>query len=291
MLVLIIGSEGQLGKCLYDKKFLSPLEIKFFNKKDLDITNFDKVCRLLKQLSPSYVINAAAYTNVDEAENEASKAFLINKYAVKNLAQACLLSNTKLIHFSTDYVFDGQSSTPYIENDLCNPKTVYGKSKLEGEIAIKESGCKFFIIRTSWVFSEYGNNFLKTMLNISKQKKLINVVNDQIGSPTYAGDIANATYKLISLDILKNIKPQILHFSGNTPCSWFDFAEEIFKCLEKTFSNNSVVIKPISSEDFQSKAKRPKYSLLNSYKIKKLIDIKESNWKKAIDVCIKKIHN
>ena len=129
------------------------------------------------------------------------------------------------------------------------------------------------------------------MLNISKQKKLINVVNDQIGSPTYAGDIANATYKLISLDILKNIKPQILHFSGNTPCSWFDFAEEIFKCLEKTFSNNSVVIKPISSEDFQSKAKRPKYSLLNSYKIKKLIDIKESNWKKAIDVCIKKIHN
>lgn len=281
MIVLILGANGQVGRDLSlrmqgDDKF----EVKSFSRDELDIENHDLVKRYIEDLEPHVIVNAAAYTKVDQAEKDKDKCISINSIAVKNLAQICKQSSVTLIHISTDYVFDGVSKDPYTETDEVNPLNVYGSSKLGGEKWIVESGVDYYIIRTSWVFGEYGNNFVKTMLKLGRVKEELNIVNDQFGGPTYAGDIS----KLI-IEILKK-KPEcgLYHFAGYPYVSWFEFAEFIFKkSLDKKILQKIPHINGIPSSEFVQLAKRPLNSELSTEKITRALITKPSDWKKELN--------
>jgi dTDP-4-dehydrorhamnose reductase len=254
----------------------------FTDVTELDITNKEAVLRYLESNKISIVVNCAAYTNVDKAEDEIEKADLINHIGPKYLAEVCRDRNGFLIHISTDYVFDGTKNTPYVETDKTNPLGVYGETKLRGENAIINSGCEYVIIRTSWLYSSFGKNFLKTMRMLTSDKESLKVVFDQAGTQTYAHDLANVIYAIIQNDDTTNIKNQIYHYSNEGVCSWYDFAVAINEAFE-----NSCNVKPCHSDEFSGKVTRPNYSVLDKTKIKKALDIEIPYWRASMLDCIK----
>lgn len=267
MVVLVTGANGQVGQSL---QFIAPkytnIQFVFCDSSTLDITNLNNVEQLFKQFKPNFCINAAAYTAVDKAESEPGKARLINVDGAKNLAEVCKEFDTILLHISTDFVFDGTKNTPYTEEDIPNPTGVYGQTKLDGEKAIQETWHKHFIIRTSWVYSQFGNNFMKTMLRLASERDKLSVVNDQIGTPTNAVDLAEVLIKIIlktrnSQPVTRNFG--IYNFSNEGQCSWYDFANKIFE-----FNNIKINLEPIPTISFPTPAKRPAYSVLDKSKIK-----------------------
>jgi dTDP-4-dehydrorhamnose reductase len=282
--ILVTGSKGQLGSEIADLKGQFS-ECTFFltDKEELDITNETQIEEFVIKNNINAIINCAAYTSVDKAEDDKELAYKINYLAVKNIAEIVRKHQLKLIHVSTDYVFDGTSEVPYSETDATNPKNVYGYSKLLGEKALLEiNPSNSLIIRTSWLYSSFGHNFVKTILKLSKEKAQITVVNDQIGSPTYAKDLAIVILKLILKLDTKQV--EIVHYSNSGKCSWFQFAQEIINNAE-----SECKVLPISSEAFNSKAFRPNFSLLNTEKIKKSFQIRIPNWKDSLKVCLNKM--
>jgi dTDP-4-dehydrorhamnose reductase len=254
--ILVTGASGQLGKCLQDVAEKYPdYDFHFKTSKELDITTKEKISSLFEQEKFDYCINCAAYTAVDRAETDKENAFLVNAEAVKYLVESCKENKTILIHISTDFVFDGTKGEPYTEEDIPNPINVYGASKLKGEQYVQQLLSKYFIIRTSWVYSEYGHNFVKTMLRLGAERDEVSVVNDQIGSPTYAGDLADAILKIISSQATNY---GIYHYSNEGAISWCEFAIAIFR--KKKIK---IKVNPISYDKFPSLAKRPKYSVLD----------------------------
>ncbi|WP_445709933.1 dTDP-4-dehydrorhamnose reductase [Flavobacterium sp.] len=281
MVVLVTGANGQLGQAL---QFIygdyPEIQFVFCSSSELDITKLNVCSSVFKKIKPNYCINAAAYTAVDKAEVELKKAFEINVKGVENLANVCKEYNTILIHISTDFVFDGQSSKAYTEKDIPNPKGVYGRTKLDGEQKIQNIWDKHFIIRTSWVYSHFGNNFMKTMIGLGNERESLSVVNDQIGTPTNAVDLSRVLIKII---LFPNDKRQkvfgIYNFSNEGFCSWFDFAKEIFR-----INNIQIDLKPISTSSYPTPAERPKYSVLDKTKIKTIFDIEISEWKDSLHI-------
>lgn len=278
MKVLVTGSGGQLSS-EFENIYSKNNDWSFVSVNDLDITRRKKVLDYFKNKTIDLVINCAAYTAVDLAEDEINKCYRVNEIGVINLDVACKLFNAKLIHFSTDYVFDGNNKKPYTELNDTNPITVYGKSKLAGETILTKSTTKSIIIRTSWVYSRFGNNFVKTMIKLSKDKEILNVVEDQYGSPTNAEDLALATIKIIENKSYIWKHGEVFHYSNEGQCSWYEFAKQIFELLN--FNNIKVV--PISSKEFKTKAVRPKYSLLDKSKIKTKFNIKIDKWEKSLE--------
>jgi dTDP-4-dehydrorhamnose reductase len=228
MKILVIGSKGQLGQCLNDQLAIAEHEVIYTSRGQIDIAAFEETKAQILEISPDIVINATAYTAVDKAQVERQAADRINHIAVARIASSCSEIGCWLIHISTDYVFDGAASHPYVENAETNPQGVYGNSKLKGELAIAASGCKYLIIRTAWVYSEYGNNFLKTMLRLGADREELSIVGDQIGCPTYAQDIAKSIVSILSSLELKGSSSGIYHYCGDEPCSWYEFARAIF---------------------------------------------------------------
>ena len=288
MVVLVTGANGQLGKSL---QFIAPnypdIHFVFCSSTDLDISNVENCQAVFSKIKPNYCINAAAYTAVDKAESEAEKAHLINVIGAKNLADVCKEYSTVLLHISTDFVFDGDfskllplaQSRGYSENDIPNPTGVYGQTKLEGEKVIQATFDNYYIIRTSWVYSQFGNNFMKTMLRLASERDSISVVNDQIGTPTNAVDLANALIQIILID---NRQPTtgnfgIYNFSNEGQCSWYDFAKEIFE-----INNKNIDLKPIPTLSFPTPAKRPKFSVLDKSKIKQVFGIEIKSWEERL---------
>jgi dTDP-4-dehydrorhamnose reductase len=280
--ILVTGSNGQLGKELQQLAAAYPqYKFVFASREDLKLHHFPLVENFFIAAKPQYCINCAAYTAVDKAEDEKDLAMLVNGEAVGNLAAICKKYNTKLIHISTDYVFDGESETPYKEDDPTSPVNTYGYSKLLGEqLCIKENN-EAIIIRTSWVYSSFGHNFVKTMMRLMNERNEINVVSDQIGSPTYAADLAR-----IILDIITFGKWEsgIYHFSNEGKISWYEFAVAI---KERIKSNCS--INPIPTSAYPTPAKRPHYSLLNKEKVKAVYQIPVPDWKDSLQKCINQI--
>jgi len=274
--VLVTGAKGQLAltlKELYKEKE-SELDLVFVSKQELNINNEDAVNYFFRKNKFDYCINCAAYTAVDSAENDQEKAKNINTLGPKNLAVACRKNNISLIHISTDYVFDGNKPEPYNESDQTNPLSVYGMTKLKGEELIAEHLVEHFIIRTSWLYSEHGNNFMKTMICLSQDRELLSVVEDQIGTPTYAKDLASVIFKII---ITNNKAYGLYHYSNEGIASWYDFAKAIF---EET--NTKIKLLPIKSESYPTPAKRPNFSVLDKTKIKTNLQIEIPYWRDSL---------
>ena len=282
MVVLVTGASGQLGQSLqHIANDYSNCNFLFVSSKELDITNQEKVNQFFEGNKIDFCINAAAYTAVDKAETETEKAHAINVLGPKYLAIACKKNKAKLIHISTDFVFDGTSTKPYLETDVVNPLGVYGATKLKGELEIMHNMSDYFIIRTSWVYSQFGNNFMKTMLRLASERNSLNIVSDQIGSPTNAVDLAKAIMVIVSHFQLptSSFEPKfgIYNFSNEGTTSWYDFAKEIFR-----INNVSIIVNPIVTEAFPTPAKRPKYSVLDKSKIKNAFNIEIKSWKEAL---------
>ena len=282
MVVLVTGASGQLGQSI---QFIATnhlnINFVFCNSSDLDITNKENCTTIFHTIKPDYCINTAAYTAVDKAESEPDKAHLINVVGAKNIAEACKEFDTNLIHISTDFVFDGTKNSPYNEMDLPNPKGVYGQTKLAGEKAIQNVFSNYFIIRTSWVYSQFGNNFMKTMLRLASERDTISVVDDQIGTPTNAVDLAEVIVQII-LNNSQQSCPEnygIYNFSNEGQCSWYEFAKKIFETNEI-----KVNLFPIPSTAFPTPAVRPKYSVLDKIKIKTTFGIEIKPWEQAIEI-------
>ena len=275
--ILVTGSKGQLGSEIRELSILYT-DYNFFFKGsvDLNITDFRKVNSFIGDQNIDIIINCAAYTAVDNAESNYELANKINNLAVKNLAEIAKERNVKLIHISTDYVFDGNSNKPYLESDIANPKSVYGRTKLLGEKAIlKISPNNSIIIRTSWMYSNYGNSFVSTILNLAKSKTNLNIVYDQVGTPTLAKDLAK-----VILNILKDInnkKVEIYHFSNLGVCSWYDLAQAIFEITKKP-----IKLKPVRSSEYPSKVARPFYSVLDKKKIIEKYKVEIPYWRKSL---------
>ena len=273
--VLVTAKDGQLGQCFQSLVVKHPnIQFVFKSSSDLDITNKVKVEDVFSAQSFDYCINCAAYTAVDKAEEAIELADRVNHLGAQNMADACKKFEVVLIHISTDFVFDGEGTAPYLEDDITNPLGVYGKTKLAGEQVIAKTLQRYFIIRTSWLYSEYGHNFLKTMLRLAKERDEIGVVGDQMGSPTYAKDLAEVILKCI---YTKNNSFGIYHYSNSGVASWYDFANEIFR-----LSNSNIKLNSIGTKDYPTPAKRPKYSVLNTSKIKKALNIGIPNWKNSL---------
>jgi dTDP-4-dehydrorhamnose reductase len=284
MKILVIGSKGQLGCCLADQLSDTGYEIIFTSRAEIDIADLASTKAKITVLSPTIVINASAYTAVDKAENDQYEAEKINHIAVNNIASTCSEIGCWLIHISTDYVFDGAASHPYGEDAETNPQGVYGDSKLKGELAIQASGCKYLIIRTAWVYSEYGNNFLKTMLRLGADREELSIVGDQIGCPTYAQDIAKSIVSILSCFDLKGSSSGIYHYCGDEPCSWYDFARAIFAEAEIHGLKSPSNIKSITTAEYPTHAIRPAYSVLDCTKIENVFGVTRSNWRDGIEI-------
>lgn len=279
MVVLVTGAKGQVGQAL---QFIAPnhpdVQFVFCDSKELDITNLNNIKQIFEHFKPNYCINTAAYTAVDKAESELEKAHLINVVGAKNLAKFCKEFDTILLHISTDFVFDGTKDSPYSEEDIPNPTGVYGQTKLDGEKAIQETWHKHFIIRTSWVYSQFGNNFMKTMLRLASERDKLSVVNDQIGTPTNAVDLAEVLLKMVT-EHSKLITEHfgIYNFSNEGQCSWFDFAKKIFE-----FNDIKINLEPIPTTSFPTPAKRPAFSVLDKSKIKKAFGVEVKHWEMSL---------
>ncbi|MEZ8003541.1 MAG: dTDP-4-dehydrorhamnose reductase, partial [Patiriisocius sp.] len=273
--LLVTGSNGQLGQCL-KQLLLSATDIScyFAAREDLDITNSDEIQRFFSEHNFDYCINTAAYTNVEKAESEQKEAFLINAEGAYSLAKACKKHNVVLLHISTDYVFDGMAKTPYQEQDPTNPLNVYGASKLKGEQHIGDTWNKHFIIRTSWLYSQYGHNFLNSMLEFAEQKKALAITTQQTGTPTNANDLAQV---LVTIIKTRNTRYGVYHFSNQGEATWYDFATAIFKATGEIDTVNLA-----KTEHYATFAKRPAYSVLNCNKLKDTLGITYRNWEDSL---------
>ena len=279
--ILVTGANGQLGKCIKDATADFPeLEFVFVSKEELDIENSDLLLDFFSKNSFTHCINTAAYTNVEKAESEAEKAFAINAEAVKNLATVCKENDIVLHHISTDYVFDGKKRSPYLETDATNPINVYGASKLKGEQYIQEICHKFYILRTSWLYSQYGHNFLKTILTYAQAKKPLTITTEQVGTPTNANDVAKAVLQIIVQDS-KNYG--VYHYSNSGKTTWFGFAEEILKQTEKLKDANLA-----KTNHYRTFAARPAYSVLDNAKALNNLSIKQIDWQESLESVLKK---
>jgi len=288
MKILVLGCKGQLGRCLNDQLINTEHEVIYTSRKQIDIADFEQTKNQILKISPDLIINATAYTAVDKAEVDQKTANLINHLAVKNIADICNQLKCWLIHVSTDYVFDGNSNVPYKENDKTDPQGSYGETKLKGELAIQASDCKHIILRTAWVFSEYGNNFLKTMLRLGAERDELSIVGDQIGCPTYAQDIARSVVEIVP-QLNSREYNGIYHYCGDQPCSWFEFAKEIFDYINKYDHISIPIIKAVTTEEYPTLAKRPKFSVLDNKKIQENFDIFSSDWKVGVESSLKKL--
>lgn len=284
MNILVTGANGQLGCEMRRLGAVSPNNYIFTDVAELDITDSDAVMRVVKECAVEAIVNCAAYTNVDKAESDEAMAELINAVAVGNLARAMKEVGGTLFHVSTDYVFGREGNTPRTEDMPLDPLGVYGRTKLHGEEAIAQSGCKALIFRTAWLYSEFGNNFLKTMMRLTAEREQINVVFDQVGTPTYAGDLALAIFSVIEAGVYEG-NEGIYHFSDEGVCSWYDFAVEIAAAA----GNTSCRINPCHSSEFPSPVTRPPYSVLDKTKIKNTFDIDIPHWRESMEYCIKRI--
>ncbi len=284
MNILVTGANGQLGSEMRRLGAVSPNNYIFTDVAELDITDANAVIAAVKDYAIEIIINCAAYTNVDKAESDETTAELINATAVANLATAMKEVGGTLFHVSTDYVFGLDGNTPRTEDMPVNPLGVYGRTKLLGEQAIEASGCKALIFRTAWLYSEYGNNFLKTMMRLTAEREQLNVVFDQVGTPTYAGDLALAIFSIIEAGVYEG-NEGIYHFSNEGVCSWYDFAMEIAAAA----GNTNCRISPCHSSEFPSPVTRPPYSVLDKTKIKNTFDIDIPHWRESMEYCIKRI--
>ena len=284
MNILVTGANGQLGNEMRRLGAVSPNNYIFTDVAELDITDASAVLATVKENTVEIIVNCAAYTNVDKAESDEATAELINSTAVRNLAVAMKEVGGTLFHVSTDYVFGLDGNTPRTEDMPVNPLGVYGRTKLNGELAIKESGCKALIFRTAWLYSEFGNNFLKTMMRLTAEREQLNVVFDQVGTPTYAGDLALAIFSIIEAGVYEG-NEGIYHFSDEGVCSWYDFAVEIAAAA----GNTNCRISPCHSSEFPSPVTRPPYSVLDKTKIKNTFDIDIPHWRESMEYCIKRI--
>lgn len=281
MVVLVTGASGQLGQALksigsqYDE-----VEFYFSDSLEGDITEISRLRSLFEAVKPHFCINAAAYTAVDKAESEPEKAHLVNVAGAANLASVCLEKGCVLVHVSTDFVFDGKSDKPYQEQDRTDPQGVYGRTKRDGELEIQKILDRYFIVRTSWVYSEFGNNFMKTMLRLSKERDEISVVQDQVGTPTYAVDLAHALVKMV---LSGKTVYGVYNFSNEGITSWYGFAKEIF-------DQTSALVKlhPIPTSAFPTPAKRPAYSVLDKTRIATVFGIEPRDWKMALKEALSK---
>ena len=284
MNILVTGANGQLGNEMRIVSQGSSDSYIFTDVDELDITNRDAVMDFVRDNNIKVVVNCAAYTNVDKAEDDEKTAELINAQAVEYLASACKANHATLIHISTDYVFGGnEGNTPRKETEPVNPTGAYGRTKLHGEQAIGKVGCNYLIIRTAWLYSEFGNNFVKTMRKLTAERDKLNVVFDQVGTPTYAFDLASVIFKIIEERRYDEIQ-DVYHFSNEGVISWYDFAKEICE-----LSGNECDIQPCHSDEFPSKVKRPSYSVLDKTKIKNSLNITIPHWKESLKKCINKL--
>lgn len=272
MKVVVTGAKGQLGTDVVQLLADEGIEVYGYGREGLDITNFDQVKQIITDVRPDVVIHAAAYTKVDLAESEPDQAFLINAYGTRNVAVASEAVGAKLVYISTDYVFDGKENKPYHEFSPTNPLSVYGKSKLAGEQFVRDFHSRFFIVRTSWVFGKHGNNFVKTMLKLAREREELMVVNDQIGCPTYTVDLANCI-----LDLIHTEKYGIYHVSNSGHCTWYEFAKAIFE-----EAGIKVKVNPCATKDFPRPAPRPAYSVFDHMSLR-LNNFKNMrNWRYAL---------
>ncbi|MDC6365654.1 MULTISPECIES: dTDP-4-dehydrorhamnose reductase [Flavobacteriaceae] len=282
MKVLVAGSNGQLGKCfqiLVSKQGDHQFEFVFKSSSELDISNGREVIQDFKKNRYGYCINCAAYTQVDKAETEVERAMKVNIIGAKNLAIACEKFDATMIHISTDFVFDGRSGKPYQEEDECNPLSVYGGTKLDGEMSVQMTLKQHFIIRTSWLYSEYGNNFMKTMLRLSEERKELSVIDDQFGTPTYAKDLAAFVLKIV---YSQETSYGVYHYSNQGETTWYSFAKAIFE-----LSDTGIELYPIPTEAYPTPAERPKYSVLDKSKVEQTFGIQIPDWRDSLKQALK----
>jgi dTDP-4-dehydrorhamnose reductase len=295
MVVLVTGANGQLGQSIqFIAQKYPNIQFVYTDFQEMDITNPESCQAIFSKYKPHFCINTAAYTAVDKAESEPEKAHLINAFGPEILAKVCKEYDTILLHISTDFIFDGTSTslsmtTGYKETDVPNPQSVYGQTKLDGEIAIQKNWEKHFIIRTSWVYSQFGANFMKTMLRLASERNSLSVVNDQIGTPTNAVDLAEVLIKIIESCYAELVSASpithhsspitygIYNFSNEGVCSWYDFAKEIFRV-----NNISINLQPIPSSAYPTPAQRPAYSVLDKSKIKTDFGVEIKNWEESL---------
>jgi len=281
--IIVIGGNGQLGQCLQEVVRSEPplFNYVFLSQSALDISQQLQVASVFEQYKPLYCINCAAYTAVDNAEEDQVAAHQVNEHAVKRLAETCSAYHTTLIHISTDFVFDGLKGVPLSEEAVTNPINVYGLSKLKGEQAIPKVLNNYYIIRTSWLYSEKANNFCKTMLKLAQIKDQLQVISDQVGTPTYAMDLAKCI-----IQVIKSNKRAygLYHYSNEGVASWYDFAKAIFD-----FAEVDIEVIPVNSNAFKTKAMRPHYSVLDKTKIKNTFEISIPYWRESLNRCINKM--
>jgi dTDP-4-dehydrorhamnose reductase len=284
--ILITGANGQLGN---EMRLLAneyeQFTFDFTDIAELDLCNAEAVMEYCERTLPSYIINCAAYTAVDKAEDEISICRKVNRDAVENLAKAASKVGAKVLHISTDYVFDGTNTSPYLETDPVCPVSAYGNTKLEGEQVLAANCTDFVILRTAWLYSIYGNNFVKTMIRLGKERESLSVVADQVGTPTYARDLADALMDIVTAAEKGNFTPGIYHYSNDGVCSWYDFTVKIHELAGIT----TCAVKPIETKDYPTKATRPAYSVLSKEKIKADYGIHIPTWEESLADCIAKL--
>lgn len=279
--ILVIGASGQLAsELVFLKKKYSWFEFRFTSQLETDISNRESVKSIIEKIQPNFIINCAAYTAVDKAETDQDRAYAINETGVKNVAEIAKENNAFLVHISTDFVFDGTKTNPYLESDTVHPISVYGASKLKGEETIKAVGGDFTIIRTSWLYSSFGNNFVKTILRLGAEKESLNVVADQIGSPTYCRDLAR--FILENLRNFSSHNQEIYHFSNLGIASWYEFAVEIM-----SLGNLSCQVSPIPTSGYPTPATRPSYSVMDKSKLMTDFNYTIPDWKQSLAECIR----
>ena len=280
--IVVFGGNSQLAQSIKKVKHSFPLlEVVFLSSEEASIVDVEALVSVFDKHKPQVIINCGAYTAVDLAEGEVEKATMVNADGPRNLAHLCEKSGATLVHISTDFVFDGHYARPLAESDQTNPISVYGKTKLAGEQEIINNASRYVILRTSWLYSEFGNNFVKTMLRLGKERESLGVVADQIGTPTYAVDLANAILTIASKEKLEY---GVYHYSNEGVASWYDFAHAIFKIAKLTID-----LKPLSSAEFPTKAVRPPFSVLDKSKIKDQFSIQIPHWQDSLEVCLKNI--
>ena len=282
--ILITGANGQLGRSLQRLGGVSPHNYICTDVAELDITDAGAVLRAVREQGIDVIVNCAAYTDVEKAEEAEARADLLNHKAAGNLAAAAKATGATLFHVSTDYVFDGTAHTPYTEDGTPSPLGAYGRTKLAGERAVMASGCRYLIFRTAWLYSEYGNNFLKTMLRLTSERDTLQVVFDQIGTPTYAGDLALALFSIIESERYAG-NEGVYHFTDEGVCSWYDFATEIAAAA----GHDKCRIIPCHTSEFPTKATRPAYSVLDKTKVKQTFQMDIPHWREAMLYCLEKL--
>jgi dTDP-4-dehydrorhamnose reductase len=285
MKILVTGAKGQLGRSLQEKANETSWKWIFTDKEELNITDSIQVNRCIHQHQPDFIINTAAYTQVDRAEEYENEAHTVNVEGVRNLVLASQQIASRMIQISTDYVFDGKTSGSITTEDIPNPQSVYGKTKWKGEKVILEHLPNHgMVIRTSWLYSEYGSNFVKTMLRLSNEHKELRVVNDQFGCPTYAGDLANAIIQVVKKYEQNDFYPGLYHVANPPGTNWFTFAKAIFK-----YADRDVQVNPIPTTEYPTAAQRPANSILDSRKFNQVFGFELRNWQLALEACLKKI--